>query len=129
MNLPLLKDLVKKDNYVRFVKYFDGNLWYITYAQNLAGKIINPFEFPVPISDIGNATFLAEEKSTMMMRYIRKHLEMLKKAEAEMMEVTQPNVVWEPPHDRVSVHVFEKPAPLTWAQRNAWDTGGSDSDE
>jgi hypothetical protein len=38
------------------------------------------FEFPVPISDAGTATFLAQDKAILFMRYIRKHLEYLKKS-------------------------------------------------
>lgn len=39
------------------------------------------FKFPVPISDIGNATFNREEKALLMMRYIRKHIETIEKRE------------------------------------------------
>lgn len=46
-----------------------GSLWYKTEANLL---------FPVPISDIGNATFLAKDKAILFMRYIRKWLESLK---------------------------------------------------
>jgi hypothetical protein len=51
---------------VNFVRYHDGNLWYRTEHTN--------FEFPVPIEDIGNASFLAQDKGILFMRYIRKHL-------------------------------------------------------
>lgn len=50
-----------------FQYYKDGNLWYKTDDVG--------FYFPVPIDDIGNATFRKEEKSLIMMRYIRKWLE------------------------------------------------------
>lgn len=50
---------------VRFLRYRAGNLWYVTETG---------FEFPVPIADIGEATFLAEDKATLFVRYIRKHL-------------------------------------------------------
>lgn len=53
---------------VKFTKYFDGSLYYITESG---------LEFQVPISDIGIATFLAEDKAIMFMRYIRKHLEII----------------------------------------------------
>lgn len=49
---------------VKFQYYRDGNLWYQTETGVL---------FPVPISDIGNATFLAEDKALLFMRYLRKH--------------------------------------------------------
>ena len=40
------------------------------------------FEFPVPIEDIGDATFLADDKALLFMRYIRKHLETIAEARA-----------------------------------------------
>jgi hypothetical protein len=62
-----------KDKKVKFIHYCDKELWYI--AEN-------GFEFPVPITDIGNATFLAEDKAIYFMRYIRKHLDMITKEKA-----------------------------------------------
>jgi hypothetical protein len=62
--MATLKDHVQGQ--VNFMHYFDGDLWYRTDSG---------FEFPVPISDIGNATFLARDKALLFMRYIRKHLE------------------------------------------------------
>ena len=60
-----LKDMVKDNKKVKFQRYKDMNLWYKTECG---------FEFPVPISDIGNATFLEEDKALLFMRYIRKHI-------------------------------------------------------
>jgi len=53
---------------VHFKFYKDGDLWYSTEEG---------FEFPVPISDMGNATFMAEDKAILFMRWIRKHLGMI----------------------------------------------------
>ena len=53
---------------VKFSHYFDGNLWYTTQ---------DGFDFPVPVSDIGTAKFLAEDKAMLFMRYIRKHMELI----------------------------------------------------
>lgn len=58
-----LKDHVKGN--VTFKFYREGNLMYETETKLL---------FPVPIDDIGNATFLAEDKAILFMRYIRKFL-------------------------------------------------------
>lgn len=72
-----IKHMVKNGNMVHFVKYFDGCLWY---KLSWSPPIIRPvhfFEFPVPVSDIGNATFLATDKAMLFMRYIRKHIETL----------------------------------------------------
>jgi hypothetical protein len=63
-----LKEMVKDGKVVNFSHYKDGNLWYI-------GE--DGFEFPVPIDDIGNATFLAQDKALLFMRYIRKHLKLI----------------------------------------------------
>ena len=63
-----LKDLIK-DNKAIFSYYRAGNLFYqIAYENNV-------YSFSIPIEDIGDATFLAEEKAILMMRYIRKAME------------------------------------------------------
>jgi hypothetical protein len=56
-------DIIKASKVVRFKYYRDGELWYETDQG---------FLFPVPISDIGTATFNATEKTILLMRYIRK---------------------------------------------------------
>lgn len=63
-----IKELVK-DRTVKFQYYRDGNLIYNVVGTNVS--------FHVPISDIGNATFLCEDRAILFMRYIRKHLEQL----------------------------------------------------
>lgn len=66
-----LKDMVGKGQKVKISCYTSGNLWYM--AEN-------GFEFPVPVHDrkeVGNATFLAEDKAIYFMRYIRKHIQYL----------------------------------------------------
>lgn len=50
---------------VEFQFYRDGNLYY---------KTESGITFPVPIEDIGNATFLRTDKAMLFMRYIRKFL-------------------------------------------------------
>ena len=61
-----LKDHIR--GVVNFSHYFDGNLWYTTNTG---------FAFPVPISDIGTATFKATDRAMLFMRYIRKHMELI----------------------------------------------------
>ena len=58
-------EMVKDNKKVNFVFYRDSSLWY---------KTEDGFQFPVPINDVGNATFLAQDKAILFMRYIRKHL-------------------------------------------------------
>ena len=53
--------MVKDNKQVNFLFYRDSNLWY---------KTEDGFLFPVPIEDIGNATFLAQDKAILFMRYI-----------------------------------------------------------
>ncbi len=60
-----LKDLIQGT--VKFEHYRDGSLYYRTGDGSLL--------FPVPINDIGNATFKAEDKGILFMRYIRKFLD------------------------------------------------------
>jgi hypothetical protein len=66
-----IKEMVENNQKVRFRFYRDGQLWYATECG---------FEFPVPTSEAGTATFLAEDKAILFMRYIRKHLEFVKKS-------------------------------------------------
>jgi len=65
--------MVKDNKRVRFTFYRDRQLFYQTECG---------FEFPVPIDDIGNATFLAEDKA-ILLRYIRRHLKTIEEARAE----------------------------------------------
>lgn len=59
-----IKNLVK-DQTAHFVFYRDKCLFYETDSG---------FQFPVPIDDAGSATFNANEKAILLMRYMRKHL-------------------------------------------------------
>lgn len=62
-----LVDLIK-NKIARFKYYRDSQLWYeieLDTPQNI-------FMFPVPIDDIGNATFNKTEKAIHLMRYIKK---------------------------------------------------------
>ncbi len=75
-----LKDMVNQGQKVRISFYSRGSLWYIT---------DNGFEFPVPVenrTEVGNATFLAEDKAIYFMRYIRKHIQFLEDARIEARE-------------------------------------------
>jgi hypothetical protein len=72
-----IKVLVASGRKVRFTHFKNGELWYVTETG---------FAFPVSVTDtkeIGDATFQAEDKALLFMRYIRKHLDMLEKARTE----------------------------------------------
>lgn len=69
-----LKDMIKDQKKVHFSFYRDMELWY---------KTEEGFEFPVPIKEVGNATFVAEDKAILFMRYIRKQLELIDEAKKE----------------------------------------------
>ena len=60
-----LKEMIVNNQKVRFAFYRDGELWYETECG---------FRFPVPIADAGTATFLAEDRAILFMRYIRKQM-------------------------------------------------------
>lgn len=60
-----VKDVVANGARARFSHYRKGNLIYVA---------DNGLEFPVPVSDCGDASFPAELKAVTLMRYIRKHL-------------------------------------------------------
>lgn len=67
MNLSL-KEIVK-NNTVHFSHYRAGYLYYTIVVNE------QKYLFPVPIEDIGDATFLNEDKAILMMRYIKKGIE------------------------------------------------------
>ena len=69
-----LKEMVASNQRVRFTRYREGELFYRTDCG---------FEFPVPIADTGNASFLAEDKAILFMRYMRKEMERIRQAKAE----------------------------------------------
>jgi hypothetical protein len=60
-----LKEMIVNNQKVKFSFYRDNQLWYETECG---------FRFPVPISDTGTATFLAEDRAILFMRYIRKQM-------------------------------------------------------
>jgi hypothetical protein len=66
-----IKAMVENNQKVTFRFYRDRQLWYATECG---------FEFPVPIAEAGTATFLAEDRAILFMRYIRKYMEFLKKS-------------------------------------------------
>lgn len=70
--VPDLKTLIK-DNVVRFNFYRAGNLYYEVSVSLRYG--IETYQFPVPVSDIGDATFLKEDKAILFIRYIRKAID------------------------------------------------------
>lgn len=71
LNIRTIKEMVRNNQKVTFKFYRDGQLWYATECG---------FEFPVPIQEAGTATFLAEDRAILFMRYIRKHMEYLKES-------------------------------------------------
>ena len=64
--MSTLKELVSGDKQVHFQFYRKGELHYAT---------DDGFNFVVPVSDAGDATFLASDRAMLFMRYIRKQLE------------------------------------------------------
>ena len=62
-----VKDHIR--GYSQIVRIKHGLVWYQTEDTK--------FNFPVPISDLGDAELGVREKSMLMMRYIRKFIETL----------------------------------------------------
>ena len=58
-----IKRAVSLNRVCCFTYYRDGALWYKTEFGEL---------FPVPVDDIGTATFNSIEKALLLMRYMRK---------------------------------------------------------
>ena len=69
-----IKEMVKPGKFVHFNHYKNGELWYSTDCG---------FEFPVPISDTGEAEFQRSDKAMLFMRWIRKHLAHIEAARVE----------------------------------------------
>lgn len=69
-----IKEMVQNNQKVKFVRYQNKELWYITECE---------FEFPVPISDVGEAAFLNEDKALLFMRWMRKHIDDIKAGQQE----------------------------------------------
>ena len=62
--------MVRDGKQVTFTHYKQKELWYETECG---------FEFPVPIDDCGDATFLPQDKAMLFMRYIRKQIRLIEK--------------------------------------------------
>ena len=65
-----IKEIVK-DNEVSFAKYRQGYAYYTVRVRSEGAD----YMFPVPLSDIGDATLLAKDKALVFMRYIRQSLQ------------------------------------------------------
>ncbi len=76
-----LKEMIVNNQKVKFSFYRDGQLWYETECG---------FRFPVPITDAGTATFLAEDRAILFMRYIRKQMATLDNARLAQQSDPQP---------------------------------------
>ena len=67
-----ITNLVKNKN-AHFVRFREGNFIYET---------DDGFQFPIPLTEIGNATLQAEDKALFFMRWIRRQTEVMKASEA-----------------------------------------------
>jgi hypothetical protein len=66
---------IVKNNTVEFDYYRAGHLYYSVVVRMEEGGPLGRYIFPVPISDIGEATFPHREKAIFFMRYIRQAVE------------------------------------------------------
>ncbi len=74
-------DLVKNKK-AYFESYRSGNLNYVT---------DDGFQFQIPIEDTGNGSFMKEHNALDLMRWIRKQMELIKKADNVNAEFTGNN--------------------------------------
>ncbi len=66
--MSTLKEMIENKK-VTFQFYRDHELWYETE---------DGFKFPVPIQDVGTGVFNREDKAILFMKWIRKHMEVVK---------------------------------------------------
>lgn len=69
-----IKDMVSGGKKVKFVRYQQNELWYITECG---------FEFPVPLYDTNEAAFYPEDKAILFMRWIKKHIDHIAQAQLQ----------------------------------------------
>lgn len=73
-----IKDMVSNQKKVTFVMYRKGELWYRTECG---------FDFPVPVSDTGDASFMNEDKALLFMRWINQQIKAIKAGQVECQAV------------------------------------------
>lgn len=83
MKTPSLLEVAKM--HCHFVKYQEGLLWYLArldgdQAGSEADLAAGHFLFPVPVEDAGEGAFLPCMKGINLLRWARKHMEMLEEA-------------------------------------------------
>ena len=94
-----IKDMVANGRQVRFARFSVDELWYVTE---------DGFEFPVPIADTGEASFLSQDKAMLFMRYIRKHIATLAELGIVRFVRYKENELW-----YVTGDDFEFPVPVS----------------
>lgn len=68
-----VKDMVKDNKQVYFIYYQKDELWY---------RHENGFDFPVPITDTGDAIFKNQDKAMFFMRWINKHIKFINESKS-----------------------------------------------
>jgi hypothetical protein len=76
MKLPGMLNIAKGQ--AEFLKYRSGKLWYRLEWRD--GEGFEFFDFPIPLDDAGDGDFLPTMKGTNLMRWARKHVDLLKLA-------------------------------------------------
>lgn len=89
MYIPKITDLVRPGQLAQFVRFDGDALWYcVTWVEGGScnadpDKKVGNFEFPIPVTDTTGGVFLRTDKSSIFMRWMRKHIEFLSKAVEE----------------------------------------------
>lgn len=74
MNIPVLKEVVAPGKMVTFCTFDYPTMWYQTECG---------FKFPIPLDDTKDASFKKEDRAIFFMRWIRKHIDEITKAQRE----------------------------------------------
>ena len=69
-----VKEMVSDGKTVRFLKFQENTLWYVTETG---------FEFPVPVTETPGAVFKDTDGAMFFMRWIRKHVDFVEVAKKE----------------------------------------------
>ena len=83
-----IKGMVEGGKLVNFTHFQGGQLWYSTECG---------FEFPVALEEVGEASYPAQDKALLFMRFIRKHIQMIQASLGEGAQVQKEPTLAPPP--------------------------------
>lgn len=78
MKLPTLTEIAKGT--AHFVQYADGELLYDLKWSEAECASVHTMQLRIPLSDAGSGAFTPTMRGTQVLRWVRKHAEMLREA-------------------------------------------------